>query len=190
VHPERRRHDDGFQIFPLEHLAPLDIMPGGRPTPLSEDFIRLRERERIDVAECAYVRVRRIGVVEQHASLRADGDEADFHRPAAHGTVEGSRRPERRKRGGAGQCLQEVAAADRLLFGGHMHAGILNYLSWGPTPTTCAFAPPGARRSCDNELLSPVSWGPHDLCLRASGARRYCDNELLSLHDNSNVVPV
>ena len=92
-----------------------------RAVRLGQHLVRLRELRRVDVAERPHLRVGRIELAEQHAPLAADADERR-RAPARPAPARSAPRPRRgRQRRRARDHLQEVAAADRLLFGSEVH---------------------------------------------------------------------
>ena len=121
VHPEGWRHDDGFEIFLLEHLTPFGVVARRRRFSLRDDLVSLCQRAGIDVAERAHVSVRGIRIGQQHAALCADADEADLNRTAADGSFHRGGGAERGQGRRAGEHLQKIPATKRFLFGREVH---------------------------------------------------------------------
>src|SRR5262249_53392997 len=75
----------------------------------------------VDIAERADLAVRRIHASEKRAALTADADEAEAHRSAANRPLHRRGSAQRGERGRPRQRFDEVAAADRALFGRQRH---------------------------------------------------------------------
>ncbi len=129
VRPERRRHDDRLEIFLLQHVLPVGVVPGRRPGVAAHDLVGGLEAVGVDVAEGPYLGERRIDVAEERPALAADADESHAHGPARHRSLERRGNAERRQRRRAGEHLQEVAASLLDLFGRQVHRALVGVRS-------------------------------------------------------------
>ena len=121
MRPERRSHDHRLDVFLLQHLAPVRVVPRHGHRVLLEHRVGQRELRRVDVAERTHLGVLRVDGPELRAPLSADANEPQAHAPARHRTAERRRRAERRHGRGASQHLEEVAASLLHLFGREIH---------------------------------------------------------------------
>ena len=116
-----------LDVFLLQHLAPVRVVPRHGHRVLLEHRVGQRELRRVDVAERTHLGVLRVDGPELRAPLSADADEPQAHAPARHRTPERRRRAERRHGRGSSQHLEEVAASLLHLFGREIHtAGLLH----------------------------------------------------------------
>ena len=147
MRPQRWRHDDRFDVFLLQHFAPVRIVARRRHRVLCEHGVRERQLCRIDVAERAHLRVIGVDVPELCAPLGADADESKADAPARHRAAKSRGHAKGRQGWSSRQGPEEVAASLVHLFGGEIHTAV---------PFMLAVAVGEGHRNRSNPAMEPV----------------------------------